>query len=168
MPAERRADRFQVGRFHPVRDEGNRTCMRGGQFGEGEIRGHPQLFRRPAAPVHHQHHRRTEIGCHFGIERQLAGGRDVGVIAAQHEQDVETADQVVEPTHDLRQRRLGVGVHHLVTHADRVCVGLLDCRLRQQQLHHEVGGVGRLGDRTEDTDLSDLTAQQVHQAQRHR
>ncbi len=74
--------------------------------------------------MHDQHDRGAEVGRDPGVERQLGAGRDVGVVRAEDQHDVEALGQPPEPLDDLVQRLVGVLAGLVVGDPERLLVGL--------------------------------------------
>jgi hypothetical protein len=85
-----------------------------------------------------EHHRGAEVRGDPRVDAQLAGGGDIGVVAADDEHRVALVGHPVVAVDDLADRGVGVLVQLLVTHADAVVVGQPGGGVGQQQFQDVV------------------------------
>ena len=92
----------------------------------------------------------------------------VGVVAADDHHGVALVGHLVVAVDDLGDRRVGILVQLLVTHADALLVGQPGGGVRQQQFEDVVAVLAQSGDRPEHADLGDGGRQPVQDAERDR
>ena len=122
----------------PVGDHRDRVRVPADQFGAGQLDRRGDRLRITAPAVHHQHHRRADVGRNLRVRRPLVAGGHVGVVAADHHHRV-----VLGAAAHRTGRRSGTARPPdrravRVGDADRVVVGLVDPRMRDQQLDDRV------------------------------
>ena len=165
---QRLGDRGEFGRRATVGHHRRGVGMLGGQFGQAHLDDTGDLVGGAAFGAHRQQHRRAEVDRDPGVDRELGGAGDVGVVAADDHHRVARLRHRVIAVDDVGDRGVGVGVQLLVGHADALLVGQPGGGMLQQQFQDVVAVLTEPGDRPEHTDFGDRRGQSVQQPQRDR
>ena len=110
----------------------------GGQLGQTHLDDVGDLLGAAALGPHRQQHRRAEVDRDTGVDAQLSGAGDIGVVAADDDHRVALGGHRVIPLDDVVDGGVTIGVQLLIGHADAALVGQAGGGLRQQQIQDVV------------------------------
>ncbi len=126
-------------RLDPVHHGAKQLAGVGRQLGDCGVGNRPDVLRRALSPVEHEEDRRTEIGGDPGVEGELGGVVDVGVVAADDDDRIALPCHLVVSVDDGPKRGVAVGMHVVVCHAGAHVVPQVGAVVLQQQFEHVVG-----------------------------
>ena len=154
----------------PVGDHREQRAVLGLELADGHGRHRPEVGGAAPRPVEHEQHRRAEVGRDAGVDRELGGRADVGVVAAHDHDRVAAVGHLVVALDDPVEGRGGVAVHVVVGDAGALVVRQGHGVVGDQQVQ-DVVAAGVLGDvgahhRAEHPDPADAAGELLEQSQR--
>ena len=158
----------QLRRLAAVRHHRRGVRVLGVQLGQTHLDKVRDLLGTAALGPHRQEHRRAEVDRDPGVDAQLGGTGDVGVVAADDDDHVAFGGHRVIPLDDVVDGGVTVGVQLLIGHAEAALVGQSGGGLCQQQIRDVVAFLAEARNRPEHADPGDRRGQSMQDSQRDR
>src|SRR5690606_11239821 len=150
----------------PVGDDAGGRGVAVGDLGEADLGDRGDLVGGAPGAADDEQHGRTEVGGHAGVEGELGGPGDVGVVGADDDDGVAAVVGDAVAVDDRGEGGVGVGVDVLVGDADGPLVGGGHALAADEQVDDVVVvGGGRPGDGPEDPRALDTPGEQVDETE---